>query len=290
MKYSAKKLLAVLLALALVLGLCACGGPKTPAKTPAEVMAKAGENLAKAGSMTFDMAMEISMSAGGETVDMTMTMNGETTTEPVAVHAGMDIDMGALGAMAVELYAEQDDSTVTTYIGMDLGGSMTWMKEETALDEATAALDAKGDMGSSLALAANLKEAGTETVGGVEATRYDGVITKENLQQMLENNGMLDELGDTLDLKKSLEDAAENTEALSDVPISIWIDREAMLPVKYEMDMTEMMQKLMTQISMAASMEYPAVSRMKLSMTIGGIDTVDAITIPDEARNAASMS
>ena len=286
MRHSAKNLLAVLLALALVLGLCACGGPKTPV----EVMAKAGENLAKAGSMTFDMAMEISMSAGGETVDMTMTMNGETTTEPVAVHAGMDIDMGALGAMAMELYAEQDDSTVTTYIGMDLGGSMTWMREETPLDEATAALDAKGDMGSSLALAANLKEAGTETVGGVETTRYDGVITKENLQQMLENNGMLDELGDTLDLKKSLEDAAENTEALSDVPISIWIDREAMLPVKYEMDMTEMMQKLMTQISMAASMEYPAVSRMKLSMTIGGIDTVDAITIPDEARNAASVS
>ena len=87
-----------------------------------------------------------------------------------------------------------------------------------------------------------------------------------------------------------LEEAAEDTEALSDVPISIWIDKEAMLPVKYEMDMTEMMQSLMAQVSAAVSMEYPTVSGMKISMTIGGIDTVEAITIPDEARNAESLS
>ena len=91
-------------------------------------------------------------------------------------------------------------------------------------------------------------------------------------------------------LKQSLEEAAEDTEALSDVPISIWIDKEAMLPVKYEMDMTEMMQSLMAQVSAAVSMEYPTVSGMKISMTIGGIDTVEAITIPDEARNAESLS
>ena len=63
-----------------------------------------------------------------------------------------------------------------------------------------------------------------------------------------------------------------------------------MLPVRYEMDMTEMMQKLMDQVSTAVSMEYPTVSRVKVSMTIGGIDAVDAITIPDEAKNAQPMS
>ena len=286
MKQTRKKQLAGLLVLALLLGLCACGG----SKTPEEVIAKAGENLAGAKSMTFDMAMKMGMSAGDETVDVTMTLNGETTTEPAIVHADMNIDMGGFGAIAMEMYAEQSDSTVATYIGVDPGSGLTWMKEETALDEASAILDARGDMGSSLALAANLKEIGTETVSGVETTRYDGVITKENLHEMMENNGMLDELGDTLNLKQSLEEAAEDTEALSDVPISIWIDKEAMLPVKYEMDMTEMMQSLMAQVSAAVSMEYPTVSGMKISMTIGGIDTVEAITIPDEARNAESLS
>lgn len=282
MKNTAKKLLAGLLALTLMLGLCACGGPRTPA----EVMKKAGENLAKAKSMTFDTMLEMSMSAGSETVDMTISMDGEATTEPVVVHAGMAIDLGALGAMEMELYAEQNDDAVTTYISA-LG---QWMKEEAPLDEENAALDAKGDMGSSLALASGLEEVGTETVDGVEATRYDGVITKEHLQEVLKNTGVLDDLGDAMDLKKSLEDAAENTAGLGDIPISIWIDKEAMLPVRYEMDMTEMMQKLMAQALSAVSAEYPMVSQVKVSMTIGGIDTVEAITIPDEARNAQPVS
>lgn len=282
MKYIVKKLLAALLVLALMLGLCACGSPRTSA----EVMKRAGENLAKVKSMTFDMTLEMSMSAGGETVDMVVGMEGETTTEPVVVHADMAIDLGALGAMEMELYAEQNDDTVTTYISA-LG---QWRKEEASLDEENAALDAKGDMGSSLAYASSLEEIGVETVGGVEAARYDGVITKEHLQEVLKNTGVLDDLGDAMDLKKSLEDAAENAAGLGDIPISIWIDKEAMLPVRYEMDMTEMMQKLMDQVSTAVSMEYPTVSRVKVSMTIGGIDAVDAITIPDEARNAQPMS
>lgn len=282
MKHHVKKAMACLLGLTLVLSLCACGSPRTSA----EVMKKAGENLAKVKSMTFDMTLEMSMSAGGETVDMVVGMEGETTTEPVVVHADMAIDLGTLGAMEMELYAEQNDDTVTTYISA-LG---QWRKEEAPLDEENAALDAKGDMGSSLAYASGLEEIGVETVGGVEAARYDGVITKEHLQEVLKNTGVLDDLGDAMDLKKSLEDAAENTAGLGDIPISIWIDKEAMLPVRYEMDMTEMMQKLMAQALSAVSAEYPMVSQVKVSMTIGGIDTVEAITIPDEARNAASMS
>lgn len=282
MRHHVKKAMACLLGLTLVLSLCACGSPRTSA----EVMKRAGENLAKVKSMTFDMTLEMSMSAGGETVDMVVGMEGETTTEPVVVHADTAIDLGALGAMEMELYAEQNDDTVTTYISA-LG---QWRKEEAPLDEENAALDAKGDMGSSLAYASGLEEIGVETVGGVEAARYDGVITKEHLQEVLKNTGVLDDLGDAMDLKKSLEDAAENTAGLGDIPISIWIDKEAMLPVRYEMDMTEMMQKLMDQVSTAVSMEYPTVSRVKVSMTIGGIDAVDAITIPDEARNAQPMS
>lgn len=282
MRHHVKKAMACLLGMTLVLSLCACGSPRTSA----EVMKRAGENLAKVKSMTFDMTLEMSMSAGGETVDMVVGMEGETTTEPVVVHADMAIDLGTLGAMEMELYAEQNDDTVTTYISA-LG---QWRKEEAPLDEENAALDAKGDMGSSLAYASGLEEIGVETVGGVEAARYDGVITKEHLQEVLKNTGVLDDLGDAMDLKKSLEDAAENTAGLGDIPISIWIDKEAMLPVRYEMDMTEMMQKLMDQVSTAVSMEYPTVSRVKVSMTIGGIDAVDAITIPDEAKNAQPMS
>ena len=282
MRHHVKKAMACLLGMTLVLSLCACGSPRTSA----EVMKRAGENLAKVKSMTFDMTLEMSMGAGGETVDMVVGMEGETTTEPVVVHADMAIDLGALGAMEMELYAEQNDDTVTTYISA-LG---QWRKEEAPLDEENAVLDAKGDMGSSLAYASGLEEIGVETVGGVEAARYDGVITKEHLQEVLKNTGVLDDLGDAMDLKKSLEDAAENTAGLGDIPISIWIDKEAMLPVRYEMDMTEMMQKLMDQVSTALSMEYPTVSRVKVSMTIGSIDAVDAITIPDEAKNAQPMS
>lgn len=284
MKNTVKRLLAGLLALALVLGLCACGGPKTPE----EVMAKAGENLAKAKSLRFGMQMEMNMSSFNEAVDMTISMDGETTTEPVVVHADMTIDLGALGAMEMELYAEQSDTTVTSYISA-LG---QWMKEETPLDEENAALDAKGDMGSSLALASGLEEVGTETVDGVEAARYDGVITKEHLQEVLKNTGVLDDLGDAMDLKKSLEDAAEDTAGLGDIPISIWIDKEAMLPVKYEMDMTEMMQKLMAQTGEGTESlgDLLTINKVRVSMTVSDLDGVGEIVIPDEARNAQPMN
>lgn len=290
MKQTRKKLLAGLLVLALMLGLCACGGPKTPE----EVIANVNENLAKVKSMTFGMTTEMTMQSFNETVDMTISMDGETTTEPAVVHADMNIDMGAFGSIAMEMYAEQSDSAAVTYINT-FG---QWMKEEVDLSEENGLIDAKGDMSTSLESAVELREIGTETIDGVEATRYDGVITKENLQKVLDSTGMLNELGDVLGMQDGLGDTAENTAELGDIPISIWVDKEAMMPVRYEMDMTELMQALMTQ-ALAAELgedadalgeDYLTISKVRITMTVGGFDSVEAIVIPDEAKNAASMS
>ena len=290
MKQTRKKLLAGLLVLALMLGLCACGGPKTPE----EVIANVNENLAKVKSMTFGMTTEMTMQSFNETVDMTISMDGETTTEPAVVHADMNIDMGAFGSIAMEMYAEQSDSAAVTYINT-LG---QWMKEEVDLSEENGLIDAKGDMSTSLESAVELREIGTETIDGVEATRYDGVITKENLQKVLDSTGMLNELGDVLGMQDGLGDTAENTAELGDIPISIWVDKEAMMPVRYEMDMTELMQALMTQ-ALAAELgedadalgeDYLTISKVKVAMTVGGFDSVEAIVIPDEAKNAEPMS
>ncbi len=291
MKYTVKKLLAVVLALVLVVGLTACGGD-TP-KTPAEILAKAEENLEAVKSMTFDMSIEMGMAAEGQTLDMAITMTGESITDPAVMHATMGLDMGMLGAMEMEMYAEEADGKAITYMGMDNGAGIEWGKEEAPIED-SAEFDAQGGMSEYMALAMDMTENGTETVNGAEATRYDGVISKEHLEEALEATGMMDSMSDLMGVgdEETIEESMAALTDLADMPISIWVDKEQMLPVKYEMDMTELMQKVMSNMmgNMGEDAGSISISTMKISMTLGGFNSVETIEIPEEAKNAASMS
>ena len=70
----------------------------------------------------------------------------------------------------------------------------------------------------------------------------------------------------------------------------MWITADEYLPVKYEMDLTDLVQKLV-----AASLvddpeqELVNISQMHLSMTVTEINTIDEITIPDEALAAEEL-
>ena len=71
------------------------------------------------------------------------------------------------------------------------------------------------------------------------------------------------------------------------MPITIWIDGEKLLPVKYYFDMTNMMSALMK--NMGTDEEGLAIDKVILSMVLTGFDNVDAIDIPQEAREAEEL-
>ena len=75
-------------------------------------------------------------------------------------------------------------------------------------------------------------------------------------------------------------------EELDDLPISLWIDGEGYVR-KYEMDMTEMMQKIMAESmkAMGASEEDLPVKIEKtvISMVCSEFNAIEEIEIPEEA-------
>ena len=77
---------------------------------------------------------------------------------------------------------------------------------------------------------------------------------------------------------------------------TVWIDPENKLPVQYEMDMTQVMQNLMDNMLEMVSQEVEEVGdvlleiqKVTISMNMSDFNLVESITIPQEAREAASV-
>ena len=125
MKHWFKKSAAIAMSAVMALSLAACASSK-PA-TPEEVLQAASEKVSAAKSMTCETTTQMKMSAGGQSIQMTMTGELETTMDPVAMHMDMTTDMGAMGSMNVKMYMKEENGAYSLYTGMDDGsGNITW--------------------------------------------------------------------------------------------------------------------------------------------------------------------
>ena len=96
-------------ALALIVSLTACGESGDP-------LAAAMENMNKASSMDMTMVMEMDMEIGGETLESSTTMETTVFTEPMRMKINMNVDLGGLGTVDMETYAEEgEDGEITMY-------------------------------------------------------------------------------------------------------------------------------------------------------------------------------
>ncbi len=81
---------------------------------------------------------------------------------------------------------------------------------------------------------------------------------------------------------------------LGDITIDLWIDAESFYPVKYEMDMTSVMDSLIK--AMAESMADQAeglsmsIPKMKMVMNCSNYNAAEDFTVPDEAKSAADAT
>ena len=65
-------------------------------------------------SMTCETTTQMKMSAGGQSIQMTMTGELETTMDPVAMHMDMTTDMGAMGSMNVKMYMKEENGAYSS--------------------------------------------------------------------------------------------------------------------------------------------------------------------------------
>ena len=282
MKNLWKKIAAGALALAMVFSLAACGKEQSGADA-ASVMAAAQQELTKVSSMRYTYAMEIAISAEGESVEMTVNGSAEMTMDPTAVKMTMNMDMLGMALKDVQIYMVSEGGQMVAYTGMDMtgAGQNQWYKslaDDSGMNaeqyDAVEAFELYMKNGS------NFKAVGTDTVQGASATRYEGVITSDMLEDTLEESGSLDNITSLLG-----EDYGDVLAGLSGIPITIWIN-DAGLPVKYVFDMTSMMTELLQNSADSENADV-SVDKFVMSMEVLGYNDIEPITVPQEVLDTA---
>ena len=277
-----KKLAALLMALCIVLSLAACGGSGGGGKS--DPLAAAMANMEKAESMDAKMMMEMDMEAGGQNLETVTTMDCNIFNKPMRMKMDMSMDMGGYGDVSVEMYAEEvEDGSIVLYQydGMD------WSSQSvTAAD--LSQYDVSSSMDSYMASTTGFKQEGSEEVEGVSAYKYTGVITGEAMQEVMLSSGALDSMSTQMNMDEA--QMKDMLSGLGDIAVTMWIDEESLYPVRYDMDMTAIMDGLMGKILETAGGEEAgltmSIPKMTISMTCSNFNSATDFTIPEEAKNA----
>lgn len=291
-----KKKLLLLCAIAMLslAALAGCGNDKeeaTEATAEENLVTQAITNSQKVQSVTYDMTMDMAMdfTVGEETQAINMTTNGsiEYLNDPMSMSMNMNMDMGEAGTMDSASYGEIVDGNFVLYTSVE----DQWIKQTVGTAQEMEQYNSAKAMEVYLESMKDFTDEGVENVNGSKATKFTGTISGDDLQAVMDSMaGMGDQMA-ALGLED--ESLASLYADSGDLTISIWIDNQTVLPVKYEMDMTAMMQNIMEKLSTTTQdlgeITYN-VSNVFVSMTVTGYDNVEAIEIPEEARNAQEVS
>ena len=284
MKNLWKKIAAGALALAMMVTLAACGKEQSGADA-ASVMAAAQQELTKVSSMRYTYAMEMAISAEGESVEMTVNGSAEMTMDPTAVKMTMNMDMLGMALENIQIYMVPENGRMVTYVGMDMEGAGQNQWYKTLAEDATISTEQYNAVDSFelyMKNGSDFKAAGKETVQGVSATRYEGVISSDVLEETLEKSGNLDNISSLLG-----EDYSDALAKMGGIPITIWIS-DAGLPVKYVFDMTSMVAELIKNTAEDNRDAGVSVDKVMMSMEVEGYNDISAITVPQDALDSAA--
>lgn len=282
MKNLWRKIASGALALAMMFTLAACGKEEGGADA-ASVMVAAQQELTKVSSMRYTYAMEMAISAEGQSVEMKVDGTADITMNPFAAKMTMNMDMLGMALKDVQIYMVSEGGQMVAYTGMDMtgAGQNQWYKslaDDSGMNaeqyDAVEAFELYMKNGS------NFKAVGTDTVQGASATRYEGVITSDMLEDTLEESGSLDNITSLLG-----EDYGDVLASLSGIPITIWIN-DAGLPVKYVFDMTSMMTELLQNSADSEDADV-SVDKFVMSMEVLGYNDIEPITVPQEVLDNA---
>lgn len=262
----------------------------TACKKEVDPLEAAQKNLEKVSSMEAIMEMEmgIDMEAYGVTQSMELntTMNMTAFYDPAILmktDITMDINMGVLGQYSqdVNIYMETEEDG--SYMVYTFDGA-SWTAEEVPAEDVIQ-YDASGDMAASLSSSYNYQAQGIEELDGANAYKYSGRITGEDMREVLRSTGMLNQLEQ---MGFDADDLELITDNLGDIPVDLWIDESTLYPVKYEMDMTAVLDALMTAMmeSFGGLEEGVSISVPKaaVSMTCYHYNAAAAFEIPAEAK------
>lgn len=274
-----KRTAAFALSAALALSLAACGSGTE--KSTGDI-ATALEKINAVKSLEATMVMEMDMSLMGQSMETETAMNMVCFNDPMKLKADMTMDMGKLGSFTMNMYAAMDGDNYTVY----MNDGSAWSSETVDMSYLQQ-YDAQESMNLYLESGDDYTLDGTEEINGSTANKFTGVIRGDALEEVLAASGATSSLESSVgDL-----DLSELYSDLGDMPITVWVDQESGYPVRYAMDMTELMQGIMEKSMAAAGGEEDisgmiTMDKMSLVMDCFNFDNATDFEIPAEALGA----
>ena len=272
-----KKLLAA--AVAVTVFVTGCGGSQMDTAEIETLLEKAQNTMASVESMAAEMTMEMDMGMNGEVIETTTLANIRTQQEPLKMAMEMSMVMSdGTRIDQMQMYAVEEGGHLHTYMSM----ADMWYAETMELD-AMNQYNAEENMDLYLNNLTDFKSHGQEKINDTDATMISGVIKGDAMEKAFADSGMTasaESMGITVEMLEEIYDE------LADLPISLWIDAEGYV-LKYEMDMTEMMQKVMDESMKAmgaAETELAMdIEKTVISMVCSDFNAVEEIVIPEAA-------
>lgn len=279
-----RKGLCVWLAALLMLPLTGCNGANREL-TPQQVIKIVLENLLNIKSVSYEVNVDSELTIAGKTMATNTKTTADMTLDPMNMRLQTAVNMSNYGTTNLQMYAVQEEGGMSLYTSAD---GENWMKQENISTDQIAQYNMMDAVSIYLSAVANLQETGHEQIGDFDTVRYTGTLSSETFSEVLKVSGMLEQLEN---LGIDAETSAGFYEELGELPITLWIHPVTFLPVKYEMDLTDLIGNLYHKVLGSAADPIAdtigmSIGNAKMSCTFLGFNSVEEISVPDEAKNA----
>ncbi|MBO5556228.1 MAG: hypothetical protein J5927_03505 [Oscillospiraceae bacterium] len=267
---------ALLLILALLLGLGGCSLFDTK-------MARAIQKLSKTDSLHLDVYLRggVDVKAAEETVTLPVTASGGVDLLLDPVKAAFDVTLEFLGtSQRLRGYLEEKDGAVDLYT--NLNGGSAWEKRSFLEKE-----DGPRVRGLRYFIdgAETFLPSKTEEVLGLTCTRYDGAVSSDFLQGLME----LYDVGAKVEDAYGIPWKADLFAGKSDVPARMWLEEDSGRLVRIDMDLSDLGGELadtllenMRQSTGLSDLDMEvSLSELVLSVAFTGYDVWEDILMPE---------
>lgn len=235
-----KRILCVLLALALIVALCACGS-----FTPRMLIAS--QKMSKLQSLHSDTTLQVEAALylfGEETpLSLTLELAGDHQVEPGLAAFDANVTVSEYTQHALVYTLKDAEGQQHGYYSTDDGA--TWTEVEVQSDTAdentqTLNIESSDYIKVALGLADLFEEAGTLSRPAGEALVYEGTIPAIYLQELLFSLGAVEKLDQQMPFV--VDDTVLNL--IGDIGTRIALDKETSMLVRLELDLTEVFDDL----------------------------------------------
>lgn len=272
-----KPALCALMTLFLLLSLCACGGA-----SPEQRLAAAAERLERAGSLSYAVDMDMRLGAEGRSRETKLASRVSVSSEPAAVYYESVTAVDDAYFSEYTVCAVPAGERYCAYI--NLNGE--WARQELSAEE-LASYDLRSNIGLWTSGLSSVTVGGSELIDGRRATRYDCVVGPEGVDAIMAGSGAYAALPV---LGLSRERATEVLSGLGELSYSVWIDDRLGLPLRYDIDMTDIMDQFLQNIAPAALSDVAvSVERLTVCLSLSDYDAVEPIELPPEALGAKQV-